>query len=152
MRVHLYGDVYSSPGLDMKQKQLLMVAFLGQASMLEGDVRSGSCLHNKAGCEAISTHASKGMRFGVSPEACRQALDLGFDWHLERLSPAAQQGAQQVQQEAHAALQKALERYDSKYAADGPHESQVTNPDPTSVRLPPLPLRHISPGRHSSRE
>jgi alkylhydroperoxidase/carboxymuconolactone decarboxylase family protein YurZ len=34
-RVHLYGDVYSSPGLDMKQKQLLMVAFLGQANMLE---------------------------------------------------------------------------------------------------------------------
>lgn len=48
------------------------------------------------------------MRFGVSPEACRQALDLGFDWHLERLSPAAQQGAQRVQQEAHAALQKVL--------------------------------------------
>ena len=29
---------------------------------------------------------------------------------------------------------QAVERYDSKYAADGPHESQVTNPDPTSVR------------------
>lgn len=48
------------------------------------------------------------MRFGVSPEACRQALDLGFDWHLQRLSPAAQQGAQQVQEEAQAALQKVL--------------------------------------------
>ena len=34
-RVHLYGDVYSSPGLDMEQKQLLVVAFLGQANMLE---------------------------------------------------------------------------------------------------------------------
>lgn len=29
---------------------------------------------------------------------------------------------------------QAVERYDSKYAADGPHESQVTVPDPTSVR------------------
>ncbi|DBB14768.1 TPA: hypothetical protein ACH3X3_004380 [Trebouxia sp. C0006] len=136
IRVHLYGDVYSSPGLDMKQKQLLMVAFLGQANMLE----------------EMSGHALAGMRFGVSPEACRQALDLGFDWHLQRLSPAAQQAAQQVQQEAQAALQKAVERYDSKYAADGPHESQFTIPDPTSVRLPPLPPRHISPGQQSSRE
>ncbi len=48
------------------------------------------------------------MRFGVSPEACRQALDLGFDWHLQTLSPAAQQAAQQVQQEAQAALHKVL--------------------------------------------
>ena len=32
-RVHLYGDVYSSPGLSMQHKQLLMVAFLGQANM-----------------------------------------------------------------------------------------------------------------------
>ena len=32
-RGHLYGDVYSSPGLDMQQKQVLMVAFLGQANM-----------------------------------------------------------------------------------------------------------------------
>ena len=53
-------------------------------------------------------HLVQGMRFGVSPEACRQALDLGFDWHLQRLSPAAQQAAQQVQQEAQAALQKVL--------------------------------------------
>ncbi len=53
-------------------------------------------------------HLLQGMRFGVSPEACRQALDLGFDWHLQRLSPAAQQAAQQVQQEAQAALQKVL--------------------------------------------
>lgn len=32
-RTHLYGDIYSSPGLEMRQKQLLMVAFLGQANM-----------------------------------------------------------------------------------------------------------------------
>ena len=29
---------------------------------------------------------------------------------------------------------QAVESYDSKYAADGPHESQFTIPDPTSVR------------------
>ena len=34
-RRHLYGDVYSSPGLSLRQKQVLMVAFLGQADMQE---------------------------------------------------------------------------------------------------------------------
>lgn len=32
-RTHLYGDIYSSPGLNLQQKQLLMVAFLSQADM-----------------------------------------------------------------------------------------------------------------------
>ena len=34
-RLHLYGDVYSSPGLLLRQKQLLMVAFLAEADMHE---------------------------------------------------------------------------------------------------------------------
>lgn len=34
-RLHLYGDVYSSPGLLLRQKQLLMCAFLGEANMPE---------------------------------------------------------------------------------------------------------------------
>ena len=33
--LHLYGDVYSSPGLQLRQKQLLMVAFLAEANMQE---------------------------------------------------------------------------------------------------------------------
>lgn len=32
-RLHLYGDVYSSPGLDMRRKQLLACAFLAEAAM-----------------------------------------------------------------------------------------------------------------------
>jgi hypothetical protein len=32
-RLHLYGDLYSSPGLDMRQKQLLTCAFLSEADM-----------------------------------------------------------------------------------------------------------------------
>ena len=32
-RMHLYGDIYSSPGISMRQKQLLMAAFLAQANM-----------------------------------------------------------------------------------------------------------------------
>ncbi len=32
-RLHLYGDIYSSPGITLRQKQLLMAAFLGEANM-----------------------------------------------------------------------------------------------------------------------
>ena len=32
-RLHLYGDLYSSPGLDLRQKQLLTCAFLAEAAM-----------------------------------------------------------------------------------------------------------------------
>ena len=34
-RLHLYGDVISSPGLDLRVKQLLMCAGLAQADMPE---------------------------------------------------------------------------------------------------------------------
>jgi hypothetical protein len=34
-RLHLYGDIYSSPGLGLAQKQVLMCAFLGEANMHE---------------------------------------------------------------------------------------------------------------------
>ena len=30
---HAYGDVYSSPGISLRQKELLMCAYLGQANM-----------------------------------------------------------------------------------------------------------------------
>ena len=33
INLHLYGDVYSSPGLSMRQKQLLSSAFLAEAQM-----------------------------------------------------------------------------------------------------------------------
>lgn len=35
IRLHLYGDVYSSPGIDLRVKQLLMCARLSQADMQE---------------------------------------------------------------------------------------------------------------------
>jgi len=35
IRLHLYGDVYSSPGLDLRRKQLLMCARLAEANMQE---------------------------------------------------------------------------------------------------------------------
>jgi len=35
IQMHLYGDVYSSPGLDLRRKQLIMCARLAQADMGE---------------------------------------------------------------------------------------------------------------------
>lgn len=34
-RTHLYGDIYSSPGITLAQRQLFMVAFLAEAHMHE---------------------------------------------------------------------------------------------------------------------
>lgn len=131
IRVHLYGDVYSSPGLSMPHKQLLMVAFLGQANMPD----------------ELFGHALAAMRFGVSAEACKQAMQLGFDASLSRLSSSALKDAQDIQTHAEATLQKAVQKYDSKQFVDDGHEPEVTIPDPASVSLPPLPPRHISPGQ-----
>lgn len=33
IRLHLYGDVYSSPGIDLRRKQILMCARLAEANM-----------------------------------------------------------------------------------------------------------------------
>jgi hypothetical protein len=76
IRVHLYGDVYSSPGIDMRQKQLLMCARLAQADM----------------GEQLFGHAIAGLRFGNSYEQLRQAIDIAFD--------AAQQYKDEVRLEA----------------------------------------------------
>ena len=46
------------------------------------------------------------MKFGVSAEACKQAMQLGFDASLSRLSNAAQKAAQDIQKHAEATLQK----------------------------------------------
>ena len=46
------------------------------------------------------------MRFGVSAEACKQAMQLGFDASLSRLSSSALKDAQDIQKHAEATLQK----------------------------------------------
>lgn len=56
-RTHLYGDIYSSPGLEMRQKQLLMCAFLGQANM--PDELFGHAV------AVSSTPTSKHLKFSV---------------------------------------------------------------------------------------
>ena len=59
---HLYGDVYSSPGVDLRLKQLLMCARLAQANM----------------GEQLFGHALAGLRFGNSKSQLQEALDIGF--------------------------------------------------------------------------
>ncbi|KAL3135667.1 hypothetical protein ABBQ38_006142 [Trebouxia sp. C0009 RCD-2024] len=136
IRTHLYGDVYSSPGLEMRQKQLLMCAFLGQANMPD----------------ELFGHALAAMRFGATPAACKQAMKLGFAGSMQRLSSAAQEDMRCVQQHAHEQMQKAIDKYDSKYAGERPHDSHLTIPDPASICLPPLPPRYLTPqlSRHGS--
>lgn len=122
IRRHLFGDIYSSPGLDMQQKQLLTIAFLAQADMQD----------------ELSMHAIAGMRFGLTLRACRQAVDLSFQWKQRILRNVSDQDVQPVQQRAQGALQKAHDRYQRHHA--GEHEMpEVSIPDSLSVGLPPLP-------------
>lgn len=46
------------------------------------------------------------MRFGASPAACRQAMSLGFTWSKQRLSSAAQEDMQRIEQHAEKHMQK----------------------------------------------
>ena len=48
----------------------------------------------------------QGMRFGLTPDVCRQALNLSFELKQGILSSSAQQEAQQTQQQAQHSLQK----------------------------------------------
>lgn len=48
----------------------------------------------------------QGMRFGVAPDACKQALHLSFELKQSALSSSAQHEAQQAQQHAEVSLQK----------------------------------------------
>lgn len=46
------------------------------------------------------------LRFGASPAACNQAMNLGFTWSKQRLSSAAQEDMQSIQQHAQEYMQK----------------------------------------------
>lgn len=62
IRLHLYGDVYSSPGLTLRQKELLMAARLAQANM----------------AEQLFGHALAGLRFGASRGELEEAVGIGM--------------------------------------------------------------------------
>ncbi|MEW5306422.1 MAG: hypothetical protein WDW36_008887 [Sanguina aurantia] len=124
IRLHLYGDVYSSPGLGLRQKQLLTVSFLGEADM-----------HDQ-----LYTHAIAAMRFGASHASVWQAVEVGF-----QMSARPNVVLQPIIHSARAAVDKAAKKVSSNRDGSpvlrtGPIvEPVVTNPDPTWVRVPPLP-------------
>ena len=63
IRLHLYGEVYSSPGISLRAKQLLMCSFLAEADMLD----------------QLFGHALAGLRFGVGIGEMREAAALGCE-------------------------------------------------------------------------
>ena len=81
-RLHLYGDVYSSPGLDLRQKQLLMVSFLSEANM--HDQLFGHLLAVRLPCLRSSSAALVGVG---TRQATPSRAAAGFQiWqHAEQL-------------------------------------------------------------------
>lgn len=57
---HLYGDVYSSPGLTMLQKQYLTIMGLVKSHMME----------------QIYGHAFAALRFGATEDALKEVVDI----------------------------------------------------------------------------
>mmetsp|Transcript_17255 Transcript_17255/g.37228 ORF Transcript_17255/g.37228 Transcript_17255/m.37228 type:complete len:261 (+) Transcript_17255:298-1080(+) len=142
IREHAYGDVYSSPGLSLLQKQMLAVAFLAYACMPD----------------QLYTHLVAVMRFGATHAQCSEALDMGLaaagadaGSPGSSVSPDALQHKQSC---AHRSLEKAYAKFtkDSRDPNGGNaglrlvSEPSVSLPDPECVRLPgPWPTHADAP-------
>lgn len=91
-RRHLYGDIYSSPGLCLAQKQMLMCAFLGEANMHEQLFGHLLAVHRAPG-NVVLMHACKIMTIWqmgdsalihhawppLKPKHCLARYPLGID-------------------------------------------------------------------------
>lgn len=64
MRVDLYGDVYSSPGISMRLKEIVACAFLAAADMPD----------------QLLGHAVAALRFGATGDELREAAGVGCAW------------------------------------------------------------------------
>ncbi|CAL5224426.1 g7109 [Coccomyxa viridis] len=121
IRRHAYGDVYSSPGLDLRQKQLLASAFLAEANM-----------HDE-----MFGHLLAAMRFGADEAACLAAIRVAFS-----LSPAVEPPYEDSAVYKHAltvvhkAAYKTLKRGASSFLGTPP---QVEYEDKSCIRVPQLP-------------
>lgn len=116
---HLYGDVYSSPGLPLATKQLLTVAGLADADMPT----------------QVYGHAVAALRAGATPAALRHAVDAAFRAGAGGASP----DREEAYRRAVAALDDAAARHAVSLAAGRvapPPEPAVA---PGSVWLPPVP-------------
>lgn len=116
IRLHLYGDVYSGPGLTMSQKQLLTVAFLGEAQM-----------HDQ-----LYTHLIAALRFGANPAQCMHAIKIGF-----HMSPRPNVLLRPILRGARKQLEQAVSKFERVKGSAG--EPEVLVPDPSSICVPPLP-------------
>jgi alkylhydroperoxidase/carboxymuconolactone decarboxylase family protein YurZ len=79
IRLHLYGDIYSTPGINLKTKQILMSARLAQASM----------------GEQLFGHAFAGLRFGATLGELEEAVEIAF-----KISPVKGASAEAAHAEA----------------------------------------------------
>ncbi|KAI3436852.1 hypothetical protein D9Q98_006262 [Chlorella vulgaris] len=132
IRLHLYGDLYSSPGLDMRQKQLLTCAFLAEANMPD----------------QLFGHALAGLRFGNSYAALEQVARLACD-----MGPRPAAGRAAVFSTALKTLDMAHAKYLKDAVGQPPAcpEVSIDAAHPQSVCIPPLPpLVNTSP--HAAEE
>lgn len=104
IRLHLYGDIYSSPGLDMRCKQLLTCAFLSEAGMPD----------------QLFGHALAGLRFGNSYAALEEAARLACD-----LGPRSAESRRTVLKEAMRTLGMAYAKFQKDMAAQPDRKSVV---------------------------
>ncbi|KAL4457939.1 hypothetical protein ABPG75_012804 [Micractinium tetrahymenae] len=119
IRLHLYGDIYSSPGLDMRCKQLLTCAFLSEAGMPD----------------QLFGHALAGLRFGNSYAALEAVARLACD-----MGPRSAESRRTVLKEAMRTLGMAYAKFQKDMATEPPDCPEVSIQEPhLHVRIPPLP-------------
>lgn len=116
IRMHLYGDVYSSPGLTLREKQLLMCAALAEADM----------------AEQLFGHALAGMRFGLTSSQIEEAIHIAFDMSARTRPKVLDEALKTVQMSK------------SKFVKDGGGKNawqppDITIPDESYVCIPSLP-------------
>ena len=78
---HLYGDIFSSPGLTLRQKEYMMVAFLSEAHMPR----------------QLFGHARAALRLGASPASLARAAKLGFEYAPRVERPVVREAMETIQ-------------------------------------------------------
>jgi alkylhydroperoxidase/carboxymuconolactone decarboxylase family protein YurZ len=120
IRLHLYGDIYSTPGIDLKRKQILMSARLAQASM----------------GEQLFGHAFAGLRFGATLGELEDAVNIAFE-----ISPVKGPAADAAHAEAIKILGLSVAKFEKEFGGVAvPPLPEPTVPDISCLRIPELYL------------
>jgi alkylhydroperoxidase/carboxymuconolactone decarboxylase family protein YurZ len=117
--LHLYGDIYSTPGIDLKRKQILMSARLAQASM----------------GEQLFGHAFAGLRFGATLGELEDAVEIAF-----RISPVKGPVAEAAHAEAVKILAMSAAKFEKEFGGVAEPMPEPTIPDLSCLRIPELYL------------